>query len=152
MPAGADPLTLLLFAFSALLAIGAAVLLARVRSLAQRVAAAGGDPAALVRMVKLDEKVAAAADQLAQLTGRVDRLDGQTSRCLQRVGLVRYDAFQELGGHLSFSVALLDARQDGVVMSVLNDRNGARAYAKPVAGGRSSFTLSEEEERAITQA
>jgi hypothetical protein len=50
---------------------------------------------------------------------------------------------------LSFSLALLDSRQDGIVLSVLNDREGARAYAKPVAGGRSTFTLSEEEQRAI---
>jgi hypothetical protein len=56
-----------------------------------------------------------------------------------------------MGGQLSFSLALLDGKRDGVVFSILNDRGGARAYAKPVTGGVSSFTLSVEEQQAIAQ-
>jgi hypothetical protein len=152
MSAGVEPLALAIFVIGAVLAAGAAALLLRVRTLARRLAAAGGDPSLLARVAKMDRSIDASAGRLDQLSARVEQLSAQTARCVQRVGVVRYDAFQELGGHLSFTVALLDAKQDGVVLSVLNNRDGARAYAKPVAGGRSTVTLSEEEERAISQA
>lgn len=124
----------------------------RLRRLSRQIAAAGGDPAFLERVAALQREVGAATRQIEHLGGRLDRLSEQSQRSLQHTGLVRYDAFKELGGHLSFSLALLDARQDGVVLSVLNDRDGARGYAKPVTGGRSTYTLSEEEQRAIGEA
>lgn len=152
MPVGTDSLILYVLLLNAALAALVAVLTIRVRALSRRVAAAGGDPRLLDRLAAAERELGAAASRLEHLSTRSDRLGEQTARCLQRVGLVRYDAFKELGGHLSFSVALLDANQDGVVLSVLNDRDGARGYAKPVAGGRSTFALSEEEQRAIAQA
>lgn len=152
MPPATDPLaTGALVALGALLA-AVGVLALRVRALARRVAASGGDPRVLDRLSAAERELGAAARRLEQLGGRVDRLDDQAAHCLQRVGVVRYDAFKDMGGHLSFSVALLDARRDGVVVSVLNDRDGARVYAKPVADGRSTFVLSEEEQRAISEA
>jgi hypothetical protein len=72
--------------------------------------------------------------------------------CVQRVGVVRFDAFEDIGGQISFSVALLNAGGDGVVVSVLNGREVARAYAKAVRNGRSSHALSEEEKQAIATA
>jgi hypothetical protein len=154
MPAGVDSviLLLLLLVLVVVLAATVVVLSVRVRALARMVAGAGGDPRIPDRLAAAERGLVTVTSRLDHLGGRLDRLNEQTARCLQRVGLVRYDAFKELGGHLSFSVALLDAKQDGVVVSVLNDRDGARAYAKPVAGGRSTFTLSEEEQRAISQA
>jgi hypothetical protein len=136
---------------NAALAAVVAMLAVRLRTLARRIAAAGGDPRILDRLATTERDLGAATSRLDHLGGRVDRLSEQMSRCLQRIGLIRYDAFKEVGGHLSFSVALLDGKQDGVVLSVLNDREGARAYAKPLTAGRSTFTLSEEEERAIAQ-
>ncbi|MDQ7841162.1 MAG: DUF4446 family protein [bacterium] len=124
----------------------------RLRRLSQHIAAAGGDPAFLERVAALQREVGAASRQIEHLGGRVDRLGEQAQRSIQHTGLVRYDAFKEMGGHLSFSLALMDARRDGVVLSVLNDRDGARGYAKPVTGGRSTYTLSEEEQRAIGDA
>jgi len=152
MPVGTDSLILYILLLNVALAALVVVMAIRLRALSRRVAAAGGDPRILDRLAAAERELGAAASRLEHLSTRSDRLGEQTGRCLQRVGLVRYDAFKELGGHLSFSVALLDAKQDGVVVSVLNDRDGARAYAKPVAGGRSTFTLSEEEQRAISQA
>jgi hypothetical protein len=152
MPAGVDPVILPILLVTALLAVLVAVLSIRVRALARAVAVTGGDPGFLARQAMVERELSATASRIEHLGERLDRLNEQTARCLQRVGLVRYDAFKELGGHLSFSVALLDARQDGVVVSVLNDRDGARGYAKPIVGGRSPFTLSEEEQRAIAQA
>ena len=68
------------------------------------------------------------------------------------MGLVRYDAFEDVGGRLSFSCALLDEHGTGVVLTSINGRQDTRVYAKPVAGGTSSYNLSLEEEEAIRQA
>ena len=68
---------------------------------------------------------------------------------VQRVSLLRYDAFEEVGGRLSFSCALLNERGDGVVVTSINGRQDTRVYAKPVHGGTSDHNLSEEEEQAI---
>ena len=71
---------------------------------------------------------------------------------VRRVGLVRYDAFEDVGGRLSFSCALLDDHRNGVVVTSINGRQDTRVYAKPVVEGRSAYNLSVEEEEAIRQA
>jgi Protein of unknown function (DUF4446) len=71
---------------------------------------------------------------------------------VRRVGLLRYDAFEDVGGRLSFSCALLDERGTGVVLTSINGRQETRVYAKPVNGGTSSHNLSLEEEEAIRRA
>jgi hypothetical protein len=65
---------------------------------------------------------------------------------------VRFDAFDDMGGRLSFSVALLDEHGDGTVITAINGRTETRAYAKPVIRGASCHTLSQEEIAAIAQA
>ncbi len=69
---------------------------------------------------------------------------------LQRFGLVRYDAFQEMGGQLSFSAALLDDRGDGIMITSINGRTETRTYAKPLRNLDSEHNLSEEERQAIS--
>jgi hypothetical protein len=71
---------------------------------------------------------------------------------VSRVAVVRYDAFEDMGGALSFSAALLDEHGDGVVISAINGRTETRTYAKAVAGGTSDHHLSDEEALAIQQA
>lgn len=71
---------------------------------------------------------------------------------VSRVGTVRYDAFDDMGGRLSFSTALLDERGDGVVLTAINGRTDTRSYAKPVVGWSSRHNLSTEEESAIARA
>lgn len=71
---------------------------------------------------------------------------------VSRVGVVRYDAFEDMGGALSFSAALLDERGDGVIMSAINGRSETRTYAKAINGGASEHHLSDEETQAIRQA
>jgi Protein of unknown function (DUF4446) len=71
---------------------------------------------------------------------------------VRHVGLVRYDAFEDVGGRLSFSCALLDDAGDGVVVTSINGRQDTRVYAKPIAEGKSPHNLSVEEEEAIRQA
>jgi hypothetical protein len=72
--------------------------------------------------------------------------------CLQRVGLVRYDAFPDMGGEQSFSAALLDAEGNGLVVSGLVSRRDMRVYAKPVTRGVSPLSLTDEEREAISGA
>ena len=71
---------------------------------------------------------------------------------VRRIALLRYDAFEDVGGRLSFSCAMLDERGTGVVLTSINGRQETRIYAKPIADGRSSYNLSAEEEEAIRQA
>lgn len=71
---------------------------------------------------------------------------------LQRFGLVRYDAFEDMGGRLSFSAALIDDHGDGIVITSINGRTETRTYAKPVAKLRSEHNLSDEERAAIDEA
>jgi Protein of unknown function (DUF4446) len=71
---------------------------------------------------------------------------------LQRFGLVRYDAFDDMGGRMSFSAALLDDNGDGVIISSINGRTETRTYAKSVRGLTSESNLSDEEREAIAVA
>ena len=74
------------------------------------------------------------------------------ARALTRVAVVRYDAFGDLAGALSFSAALLDDAGNGLVLSSINGRSETRTYAKGVTGGDSDAPLSPEEREAIAEA
>jgi hypothetical protein len=71
---------------------------------------------------------------------------------VRHVALLRYDAFEDVGGRLSFSCALLDDHGSGVVLTSINGRHETRVYAKPIHEGRSDYNLSAEEEEAIRRA
>ena len=71
---------------------------------------------------------------------------------IQKVGMVRFNPFSEIGGDQSFSIALLDANNNGVVITSLYARGGNRVYGKPIKTGLSDYSLSEEENRAIEKA
>ena len=81
-----------------------------------------------------------------------NRQQVQIEGSVRRVGVMRYDAFEDVGGRLSFSCALLDERGTGVVLTSINGRQETRVYAKPVTVGQSTYNLSREEEEAIRQA
>ena len=72
--------------------------------------------------------------------------------CVQKVGIVRYNAFDDVGSDLCFSIALLDNNDDGVVISSLYARDSSSTYAKPVSRGKSRYALSAEEIKAIDDA
>lgn len=71
---------------------------------------------------------------------------------LQKLGLIRFKAFQNSGGDQSFALAMLDAAGDGVVISSIFGRDEARVYCKPVEQGTSPYPMSEEEKEAIAKA
>ena len=85
-------------------------------------------------------------DQVDERVGRVERrLDGT----IAYRGLVRYDAYNEMSGHQSTSIALLDATRSGVVLSSIHHREQARVYAKQVRAGEAELELSPEEAEAV---
>jgi hypothetical protein len=71
---------------------------------------------------------------------------------IQKVGIVRFNPFEDVGGNQSFSIALLDGKGDGVVITSLYLKDGNRVFAKPIRGGKSEFNLSKEEIEAINLA
>ena len=98
------------------------------------------------------DKVFAVSRDLDELAVRVATIEGAQERAFQRVGLVRYNPFEETGGNQSFALALLDGAGDGWVMSSLHARSGTRVYAKAIKAGRAETALSEEESAAIREA
>jgi hypothetical protein len=86
-----------------------------------------------------------AAGLQSRLATAEDRLDG----AIAHHGLVRYDAYNEMSGRQSTSIALLDARGSGVVVSSIHHRDQARLYAKQVVEGRPTLELSPEEQEAV---
>jgi hypothetical protein len=71
---------------------------------------------------------------------------------IQKVGVVRFNPFDDVGGNQSFSIALLDGKDDGIVITSLYLKEGNRVFAKPIRGGKSQFNLSKEEIEAINLA
>jgi Protein of unknown function (DUF4446) len=97
--------------------------------------------------------------ELDEVMRRVDAVSADQERladigrlAIQRFHLVRYDAFEDMGGRLSFSAALLDEHGDGLVITSINGRSETRTYAKPIKNLRSDHNLSEEEGEAIAGA
>lgn len=90
-----------------------------------------------------------AVDDVASALNRLERrLDSTVSR----VAVVRYDAYENTGGHQSASVALLDASRSGVVLSAIQGRDYARIYVKELDDGRAALSLSPEEQEAVERA
>lgn len=91
-------------------------------------------------------------EDVVGLRQEVAALKAESAGAFRHLGIVRYDAFQDVGGRLSWSVALLDEAGDGVVLTAINGRSEARSYAKGISGWESEQPLSPEEERAVTSA
>ena len=79
-------------------------------------------------------------------------LRADLGQALRHVAVVRYDAFGDMGGRLSFSAAVIDDHGDGLVFSSIHARGESRTYAKGVVGGRSDATLTPEEQQALAAA
>jgi hypothetical protein len=88
-------------------------------------------------------------DMGASLDGRMATAEQRLDGAIAYTGLVRYDAYNEMSGRQSTSIALLDANRDGVVLSSIHHREQARLYAKQVRGGHGELELSPEEAEAV---
>ena len=81
-----------------------------------------------------------------------ERLDKTVDTCIQKIGIVRYNAFKDVGSNLSFTLALLDNNNNGVVLNGIYSRDNSNIYAKPIKDGKSEYILSDEEKEAIEKA
>lgn len=101
----------------------------------------------LEKLLKDDDQ---SNNQLSQISKQLKEIEKEALSHLQKAGLVRFNPFAETGGDQSFSLALLDGSNSGLVISSLYSREATRIYAKPVKEGKEAgYTFSDEEERAI---
>jgi len=85
----------------------------------------------------------------SEIKAYYSKLDNDLNSCIQKVGLVRYNAFKDVGSDLSFAIALLDNNNNGVVFNGLYGSESSNIYAKPIKNGESYYQLSDEEKYAI---
>ena len=93
-----------------------------------------------VEQIKIDNK---------EIKKYYTKLDNDVNSCIQKIGLVRYNAFKDVGSDLSFAIALLDNNNNGVVLNGLYGSESSNIYAKPIRDGNSTYQLSDEEKYAI---
>ena len=98
------------------------------------------------------ERVRKVVRDVDDVAARTSALESDMRRSLGRLGLVRYNPFDDTGGNQSFALAIVDAAGDGFVVSSLHARQGTRVYAKAVAKGNAEVALSEEESAALQRA
>ena len=98
------------------------------------------------------EKVEAANGRMDALETSVGAIQAKLPGCYRKMGLIRFDAFEDVGGEQSFSMAMLDQVSNGFVLTGVYSRNDVRVYCKPIREGRSPHTLTKEEERALREA
>lgn len=98
-------------------------------------------------------------EKVKETVGKVDRLSIDCEKIkeaakknIQKVGVIRFNAFEDMGSDLSFAIALLDYQNDGMVISSIYSRSESRMYAKPILAGQSSYLLTDEEKHALSQA
>lgn len=144
----------------AIIAVGLAVLalvalyilsrrLRRLHKAQKVVLGSRGDVDVVAYVASLEEKVAnlrrAVEDLNVEATDHEVRIDG----CLSRVGLVRFDAYHDLGGRQSTSVAFMDAGDNGIVLTTVVSRDFSRMYVKTIKDGQTDIALAPEETEAV---
>ena len=136
-----------------LLAVALAVRLRRLRAAQVAILGDRGPQDLVVHAAALQDDFKALRDWMEEMAASLDRRMATAEERLDGAiafrGLVRYDAYNEMSGHQSTSIALLDAHSDGVVLSSILHRDQARLYAKQVRGGRGELELSPEEAEAV---
>ena len=107
----------------------------------------------------LEGKISARLDEIDGLISsnaknekNIDHLTNQIKFAFQKVGLVKYDAFQEMGGKLSFSLCLLNEKEDGFIINAMHSREGCYTYIKEIIAGKCVIILSDEEKEALDMA
>jgi hypothetical protein len=102
--------------------------------------------------VSLQGRIDAVHRKIDDVTAALGRLERRVDSTVSRLAVVRYDAYENTGGHQSASVALLDASRSGVVLSAIQGRDYARIYVKELDDGRAAVSLSPEEQEAVERA
>lgn len=100
-------------------------------------------------LTKTLTEVRAAKAEMQALEENQQAMREQMKVCVQKVKLMRYNAFADTGSDLSYSLSLLDENNNGVVLSSIYGREDNRTYAKPIENGKSTYNLSEEEKKVL---
>jgi hypothetical protein len=140
-----------LAAIGALLSLAALMVHRRVRRVLGGTRGVPGSEV-LVALRDHEEDLDALDGALVDVQARLADVERDLALCTSRVAMAHYDAFPDMGGKLSFSVAMLDEQGDGIVLSVINGRSETRAWGKRVVAGRSRQRLSDEEARVVDRA
>jgi len=90
--------------------------------------------------------------QSADITENYEKISSIGALSLQKISLVRFNPFGDVGGDQSFSLAMLDGHNSGLVLTSIHGRSGTRVYAKPIDLGKSKYKLSTEEKKALNSA
>lgn len=101
---------------------------------------------------KYMDKVNEVQKEQNQVKEEFNKINSNLEKCIQKIGIVRYTAFKDIGSDLSFALAMLDEKDNGVVLNGIFSRDMSNIYAKPIEKGESTYTLSEQEKEAIQKA
>jgi hypothetical protein len=132
-----------------LLGIASAVRIGRMRRAYTVLQGAEGPDSFVEVVARKTEQVDGLRQEVAAVQQRLDVVQSDLADAISHVAVVRYDAFNDMGGRLSFSVALLDDQGDGLVLTSINGRTETRTYAKGVKAGASEASLSPEEDQVV---
>lgn len=138
--------------FALLVVVALAVQVGRLRRAYDGLVAGAEDTSFVDALGRHDAAAAGLRRDVERLREEVGAARAETGGGLRRASVVRYDAFGDLGGALSFSVALLDGAGDGLVLTCINGRSETRTYAKGIVGGAGEVALSPEEQEAVQEA
>lgn len=133
------------------IAVGAQLRLSRIQA-RYRVLWAGGEKDVVAALSDQSGEIAHLRSDVERVRAHFTRTAGDIEQSLRHVAVVRYDAFGDMGGRLSFSAAIVDDRGDGLVISSIHARGESRTYAKGVVEGSSEVTLTPEEQQALAAA
>lgn len=92
------------------------------------------------------------ANKNEEIVSYCKKLDENIANCTQKIGMVRYNAYKDTGSDLSFTLAMLNQHNDGIVLNGIYARDTSNIYAKPIKNGQSKYVLSNEEKEAIARA
>ena len=113
----------------------------------------GVDGANLERMmIGCIDSIKAINNENEKLWAETKEIKDLLQRAVTRMAIVRFRAFEDMGGDLSYAVVMLDSNNNGVIMSSIFAREDSRSYAKPIVNGQSTYALTKEEEEALQQA
>jgi len=98
------------------------------------------------------DKISNIEEVTNEVKGICDKTSNTVTSCVQKVAMQRYKAFEDIGSDLSYSIAILDGNNSGVIITSIYSRNESITYAKPIDNGISRYDLSEEENNVLHQA
>lgn len=135
-----------------ILAIAAHLRIRRLRRALRTLDGPGGPESVLDAVGRVRSEAVALRQEVAAAREAVADTRADVAAALRHVAVVRYDAFGDMGGRMSFTAALLDDSGDGLVISAINGRTEARSYVKGIKAGHGEASLSPEEEQAVATA